>query len=203
MFELARIQPGDGHDQGCGGSGHHRIAVIGSDGLVADLIVVERNVKRPLDVGHRSACSHEEVVGTNLDYLQIVRLKEICDDFGLGSRRCKARCDLRPVKEVTIVGRIRIVEIAGQRVEVGLVVGIQPDADLDRLGGILRPEIFRGGDIARCVVSDELFAHRRAGTQACQGGNCESHQDRAAEPRDGVLPAVAHFVSPCLSYVRV
>ena len=95
MLVLARIQSGDGPNQRCGGSGHHRIAVIGADGLVVDLVVVERNVKRPLDIGHRSACPHEEVVGISLDYLQIIRLKEICDEFGLSSSRGKARCDLR------------------------------------------------------------------------------------------------------------
>ena len=158
MLILAIVQTGNSHHQRRGSPVHVRITVIGTDGLAQHLVVVELHVERVLNLAHRPSCPYEEVIRTNTDHFQVVRFEELLDRFRLLRRRRKPRRNLRPVQEVTIVGRCAVVELLCQCVEFTAVMRVQPDTDLNDLRRLLRPEVLCRVYVSGCVVRDQPSA---------------------------------------------
>ena len=169
MFIGARVQTGNRPHQRRGFSVDVGVPVVGADGLAMDLVVIQLHVERGLNVGHRAARSHEKVIRSDLHHFQVVAFEKLLDALGFLRRGRKTRRELGPAQEFSILRRVRIVKFAGQSIELGAIMNIQPDADLDGLGGILASENLCGRDIRRGVVGDELSARRkRRYCQACE-----------------------------------
>ena len=169
MFIGARVQTGNRPHQRRGFSVDVGVPVVGADGLAMDLVVIQLHVERGLNVGHRAARSHEKVIRSDLHHFQVVAFEKLLDALGFLRRGRKTRRELGPAQEFSILRRVRIVKFAGQSIELGAIMNIQPDADLDGLGGILASENLCGRDIRRGVVGNELSARRkRRYCQACE-----------------------------------
>src|SRR5258705_10408624 len=82
MLELGRVQSGHGADQRSGRTGDEGIAVIGAHGLAGYLVIVELYLEGLLHVANRTSGANKEIVGTNLDYLQIFGTEEALDGRG-------------------------------------------------------------------------------------------------------------------------
>jgi hypothetical protein len=101
-----------------------------------------------------------------------VRFEKLLNDFGFRRRRGKLGGDIGILQPVTIVGRVGIVKIAGQRIESAAVVALQLDADFDGLGWIDRSQVRRRRNIGGCVVGHRLPIRRidrekNSGQQSC------------------------------------
>src|ERR1700677_91526 len=94
MFELRVIESGYRSDQRGRHSFYVRVAGIGADGFIANLIVVELYLEGFLDFGDRASRSHVEIVGTRLYYVQIVGGKKLLNGLRFLRRGRELRGDI-------------------------------------------------------------------------------------------------------------
>src|SRR5579862_4213397 len=156
MLELAAVESGNCLHQRRGGTFDVRVTGIGSECFSARLIFVELNVEGRFDVGDRPLGTYVEVVGTDAQDLQIVRLEKILNRLRLRGRGCKARGDVGTLQPASVIGGMRVVYADCQTVQLGAVAWVQPDAYFDGLRGIGRTQVLGGGNVGRRVMGDEL-----------------------------------------------
>src|SRR3984957_4132424 len=89
-----------------------RVAGVGANGFLAELVVVELNLKRLLHVAHGASSPDVEVVGSSLHDRQIVSREKLLHRLRFLRGRRKAGNIFR-LQPMMVVGRTAIVERLG------------------------------------------------------------------------------------------
>lgn len=182
VVELPAIETVDGADQGAGWTVDVGITGIGKAFFALRVALhaktIDLNAERLLSIIHFADGVDEEVVGTDICHFEVVLDEELFHGRDFLAGRGEAGGDVGGLQPVAEIWRRGIIELVMERLQSGLIVELQPQADFDSGGRAFYAKILGALHKGWGVVGDGL-----ASSGGAQPGGERDNDESQGEKR--------------------